>query len=673
MRQIFFLLILVSLFSCKHELERPTWNIDLIFPLIVNEMSIEDVFTSDDFTTTTNDSGFVTLVFQEEIIDANFDSLINLNVRINEESTKLDSVTFSDVSISDTITVGSVINEIPFGPILFPNGSTSTIPSIPGVAQNDTTSIDASEYFETMTLHKGTLIVGLYNGFPTSISNINISLFNAVNQNLIATFDFPFIESGNSVLDSVDIGGMTLDENMVGIIHNMDVEPSIGPVGISYQDAIITTITIHDIGITEATAFFPEQQISEELEEYSFDMEGAELTEIKIKEGIVTINALSTLPDTGRIIYNIPSLKKNGIPFESENIIPPSLNGEMTTITHKFDGYVLDMTGKDGRYGGDTSNTIYTEFFAFIDSTGELVTINQTDSFYSYIDFQLTPEYAKGYLGQDTLFYNTGNLEINAFNKIYSGELDLKNTKITLTIDNYIGADANIVFNHLSVSNDNISIMAGQDQFGEDIIGKIYYIERAIENSSSPPIDPAKTKIILDADNLLEIFPNKINAELDVFLNPNGNQNMTDFLYPDYPIKGLLSAKIPLTFIAKDLILIDTVDINLTNQEEGLEKCFLNIENGFPLDAELRLILLGNNNNILDTLFDNSTIASAKVDNDLIVTEPTTTILESNFNQFEEIKKIIIISNFSTASLDQHVDIYNNYKLHTVLSVKLKK
>ena len=39
----------------------------------------------------------------------------------------------------------------------------------------------------------------------------------------------------------------------------------------------------------------------------------------------------------------------------------------------------------------------------------------------------------------------------------------------------------------------------------------------------------------------------------------------------------------------------------------------------------------------------------------------------------EEIKKIIIISDFSTVSLNQHVNIYNHYKLHTVLSVRFEK
>ena len=68
---------------------------------------------------------------------------------------------------------------------------------------------------------------------------------------------------------------------------------------------------------------------------------GAQIKEIGIKEGLVVINILSTLSDTGRIIYNIPSLSKNGVPFTTENIVPPSVNGEMTKYEFNFDGYKL--------------------------------------------------------------------------------------------------------------------------------------------------------------------------------------------------------------------------------------------------------------------------------------------------------------------------------------------
>ena len=92
---------------------------------------------------------------------------------------------------------------------------------------------------------------------------------------------------------------------------------------------------------------------------FSFDMKSARITKIKVKEGAVTINALSTLPDTGKIEYNIPSLTKNGVPFTSVSVIPPTINGEMTEIAFHFDDYILDLTGQEGRIGGDTVNTIY--------------------------------------------------------------------------------------------------------------------------------------------------------------------------------------------------------------------------------------------------------------------------------------------------------------------------
>ena len=670
-----FLLVLLTIlmfFSCKHELENPNWDVDLIIPVATSEISIENLFNDSNISIVNDNVGLINLIYKNDLVNINLDTLVNLKIRTNEESTTLDSVSFKDVTISDSITIGSVINDVPFGPILFPNGSNTSIPSIPSIAQNDTTLIDASEYFETMTLYRGTLIVSLYNGFPTSISNINISLFNSVSQNLIANFNFPIINSGSTAVDSSDISGLTLDENMIGIIHNMDVESSVGSVNIDYQDAIVTNITLSNIGIIEATAYFPEQEINQTFEEYSFDLNGVELNEVKIKEGIVTINALSTLPDTGRIIYNIPSLKKNGVSFTSVNIIPPSINGEMTTITHNFDGYVLDMTGQDYRVGGDTINTIYTEFIAFIDSTGDLVTINQNDSFYTFIDFNLKPEYAKGYLGQDTISYGPEDITISQFNQIHSGSLNMKEVLMRIKINNFIGANADLVFNQLSASNNELTIMAGVDQYGDNIIGKNYQINSATETGSIPQVNPSLTEIVLDAKDILEIFPNKITSGVDFILNPNGN-GLPGFLYPDYTMNASISAEMPLSFISNNLTLIDTAIVNFNTGSRDIEKLYINIENGFPLEGNISIILIDEFENIIDTIFKDVSISSAELDNQLIVNSSVNTILESDFNNLLDVKKVAIHVDFSTANLEEYIDIYSSYLINLSFSMKLKQ
>ena len=67
----------------------------------------------------------------------------------------------------------------------------------------------------------------------------------------------------------------------------------------------------------------------------------------------------------------------------------------------------MNLKGKEGRIGGDTVNTIYSEMYIYLDSTGELETINQVDSFTLYNIYNITPEYAKGYIGQDTFVINS--------------------------------------------------------------------------------------------------------------------------------------------------------------------------------------------------------------------------------------------------------------------------
>ena len=667
-------LTILLLFACKHELERPTWDVDIIVPLVHSQMNINDMLSDSNLNIIENEEGFVYLVFQQEFIDMNLDTLIKIDAIADEQTHTLDSASFADVVISDTATIGESIIEIPFGTILLPDGSTNSIPAIPNVANEDTINIDASEYFETMTLYKGMLIIEIMNGYPTDLSNMSLSLINTTNQNLIATFSFPVIASGATVSDSISIAGETMDKNLLAILHNMDIIASNGPVLINYSDAVITTITISDIGITNATAIFPEQQLTETLKEHSFDMGGAQIKEIGIKSGTVTIYVLSTLPN-GKMIYNIPSLKKNGLSFTSgEMLIPEANNTELTAFEFNFQGYVLDLTGQNGRLGGDTINTIYTEAYTFIDSTGELETINYTDSFYSYVEFDVTAEYAKGYLGQDTIEFGPETKELTLFNKINADIFDLEKADLKIKFENFIGADAEIEINDFSTSNTNTTISAGMDQNGNTIIGHNYTIDRASLSGNGLPINQSMTEIIIDADEMLEILPDKINTQATFYINPNGQATSDDFLYPDYPIKASMNMEIPLSFIAKNLTLIDTTEISISNQEDlEIDQLFITIKNGLPLDANLKLVLLDNQNLVIDTLLPGTTILAASTDANNLVSQISTTTIQMHYTNFNNVKKLISVASFNSTPINEFISIYNNYTIDITLSAKIKK
>lgn len=668
MKKILFItLTTLLLFACKHELEKPTWDVDVIVPIAHTNMSINNLLPDSELNFTEDNNGFITLVYEEALFNVDYDSLLILETTSEETIIKIDSVDFKDVIIEHIITIGSVINELPFGSILFPNGSQRDIPTIEGVIQNDTINIDASEYFESMTLFNGMLNIELRNGYPTDISNVSFSIYNATNQNLIATFSTSLIESGETYNDSVSVAGESLDYLMIGIINNMDVDASNGSVPINYTDAITTKISITEIKIMQATAYFPNQLLHEEKVEESFELGRARLTEIGIKTGSVIINAVSTLPDTGTIIYTIPSLTKNEEIFETVVKIPPNINGEPTQFTYSFDGYVMDLTGKEGRDGGDTVNTIYATLEAYLDSTGELETINKVDSFYLFNEYFFIPEYAKGYVGKDTLTIGPEIIETDMFDFIQSGSIDLKNAEISIAIDNYIGADASFQINNLSALNDEVEVNALIDN------NFMHFIERAtlLEQNN---INPTNTKINIEANEMLSIFPNKINTNATFYLNPNGQSAIKDFIFPEYPMEVNLALEIPLSLIANELTFTDTNELQIERTTDiDIEKIYITIENSLPFSANLSLILLDESNNIIDTLIYNSTVLQAQLDANNIVTNSETTSIEMEYIDFESVNKIVSISSFNTAQNNEFISIYSSYELDITISAKLNK
>jgi len=666
MRKILFIALTILLFfACKHELERPTWDVDMVLPIAHTQLNINNIITDTLDIITEDENGFISLVYKESLLNVDYESLLLLETTSEETTIKIDSVDFDDVVIEHVITIGSVINEIPLGTWAFPDGSQRDIPAMPGIIQNDTINIDASEYFETMTLYNGMLNLDLTNGFPTDISNVSFALYNSTNQNIIATFSTPLIESGDTYSESVSVAGETLDHLMIGIINNMDVDASNGLVLINYTDAITTKISITEIKIMEATAYFPNQLLHEEKVEESFELGSARLTEIGIKTGSVIINAISTLPDTGTIIYAIPSLTKNGAIFETIVKVPPNTNGEPTQFTFSFDGYIMNLTGEDGRVGGDTVNTIYATLEAYLDSTGELETIHQVDSFYLFNEYSFTPEYAKGYIGQDTLAFGPEIIETDVFNLIQSGNIDLESAKISIAIDNYIGADASFQINNLSALNDETEVSAQIDN------NAMHIIERA-SLSGQNNITPTHTEINIEANEMLAIFPNKINTSATFYLNPNEQSAIEDFLFPAYPMEANLAVEIPLSFIATELTLSNSSEIEIESIEE-IETLYITIENGLPLEAKLELLAIDEAGQVIDTLMANQHILAGLTNAEGKVTKSTSSNLEINNTDLNNIKSIKATASFSTQPQQEYISIYSDYTMNITLSAKVSK
>lgn len=376
--------------------------------------------------------------------------------------------------------------------------------------------------------------------------------------------------------------------------------------------------------------------------------------------------------------YDIPSATLSGVPFAVKDSVvggSPS-NPTIYEKTFSLAGYTIDLRGqKKEKY-----NLITTHLLAYISNRVSYVTVHKADSLYfENSTYDIKPYYGKGYLGKTTISVGPEDSKFSLFNNIKSGILSLPNVNITLDLENAIGADAQIKISKLTSVNTKTSTSI--DLVNSALINKTINIDRATETGlSASPVSPSKKTFYLNNGNsniasLISNLPDKFSYAMQVNINPLGNiSGSNDFIYTDYGIKAKMNVEIPLSAVATNLTLSDTVSMNLSSIKEHEKinsgNLYLYASNGLPFDAAIQLYLLNNVGTKIDSLLipPNNTIASALLGSDQKVSQKVDTkltipITKIKLDRLVQTKKALVIARFNTANQPTPVSIYSNYKL----------
>ena len=82
------------------------------------------------------------------------------------------------------------------------------------------------------------------------------------------------------------------------------------------------------------------------------------------------------------------------------------------------------------------------------------------------------------------------------------------------------------------------------------------------------------------------------------------------------------------------------------------------------------MILLDENQNIIDTVFNNQTITSGFIQNNIVI-EKSTNTLETDGVIFDDVRHIIFDTKFNTDDINTFISIYNDYTIDFLLSAKI--
>jgi hypothetical protein len=395
--------------------------------------------------------------------------------------------------------------------------------------------------------------------------------------------------------------------------YNLDVD--------SLLDVPDTTI-INTFGIPLGTINAPPgYQLFNSTSDTKYASSGASLSRLMIKSGTLQFVIKSKIEEKTDFTYTIRSATKNGVAFTFTTIVPASDGVNDGIYTGSFDiaGYDFDMTGQYK----NTRNAITTNVQVGINANGNTVTITPADNIEVDLTFAaVTPSYAKGYFGLQNSHVAESSL-FALFNQVKGGSLSLEDATVSLNLKNGIGVDATAWINNLT----SINTRTGSSvALTNTLIGAPIDINRALEF----PYTPTYFSQVLNSGNsnikaLMENLPDQLSYDIDLSINPQGNiSNGNDFVYTDKLIDASLDVEVPLSFAAKDLTLIDTVEVKLEPQKEhnriNSATLVLNADNGFPFGAEIQLYLLDDNGKIVDSLVAMDMVDAAPVDANYIVT-----------------------------------------------------
>jgi hypothetical protein len=679
-----FTLMSFLLISCKREFDGPRWNTQVVAPLVKTSLTVKNLL-KDTSTVKTDTNNVIELVNRQQIFDYSLDSLVSLNAPPYHNTVNLSSLQLANDTITKQITLGAIANQLTqqgnsLGALIIlaaESGFPVPFPGITGIHAGPI-NIDISKFFQKATLLSGAMNVQITNGLPITIDNITFSLQNNAASTTIASETFTnILPMTQSPTQSADLSGQTIGSSIGVSINNLDLGS--GLITVDTSAAITVKVSISNIQVSSATAIFPAQDVVNQTNNVTLTGMGDKLlTTAVIEQGTVQAEVYSTAQDTIYFSYSIPSALKNGQIFHFDAVVLPAQPGGNVhqIFNSDFSGYTLNLTGQDHLM--DTFNTFYNTLVGRINYTGRIVSLSLKDS----LDITLTlqnakPSYVKGYLGQDTIAVGPASSGLDVFNNISAKTLDFSSTQMSVEFDNAIGVNAQGELNQLTAYNTTKGTNA--TLIGPSL-NKEYTIAPAIFAT------PVPTTVITNIDlttgtnavSLLNLLPNKVSYQGQVQTNPAGNTNTySDFAQAGVDLKAYLNITIPLSLIASNLVLSDTVQfagttLNTNTFQNG--NFNLIVTNGFPLDASITMYFINQYGTKLDSLITTPVIqpapidpVSGKVTGSKVTTIPFSFTSARLNNILQNSNRVIFTAKFNTDPANKHVTLYSDYAIQFVL------
>jgi len=613
--------LLALFYACRPDLEPADWQVEALAPVLKTRINLLDLPELDSTVQIASD-GQLQIIFSESVANLKPGEIAPPFNEQFENTANLQNITIGQRVVRNDISLGQVAGQLGLqGALLIAaNGTNQVIPPISGVGPSNF-NIDATDYFQSITLRDGWMVLRLENNFPIDISNLQYGIQNTNAGNFILQNTLASLPSGAVHYDSVQlINNFLIEGNLVASLINLDSPGSNGnTVLVDTSDALSLQLTLDKLDPVSATAVFPAQDLFNETAEAFIYPPSALLTSVHVAQGDIFMDAYSTINDSVNLQYILPGAVNNGNILQFVRVIPAAQPGQLVNefVTIPVTNYTLDMQGMPG--STNNHNTFYTTFIGSIDSTGRIINLSLQDSVYVRTGINnLIADRGYGFLGYDTIVGNE-RVALESVSGFFEGSFELDDVQLALEVKNYIGAPFALKVNSLKAHSTTETKSLSWNQLGFE-----FSIPRAFESVPGAQPSPGVFTINLDKtssniQDLVEILPEEVEFGIEAYMNHNlPSTDFSQFLNTNYGIEADLQATIPLQVGLDSIAFQDSVEFtyNSLDQDWRLEggDLIIKADNSFPFDVNVEIILHNNGWEVLDTLRATDLIAAAPVD-----------------------------------------------------------
>jgi len=452
------------------------------------------------------------------------------------------------------------------------------------------TTIELNQ-FNNISFINGNLTIGIQNNLPVGIENIDIELLTGLDD--IGLLQFSNIEVGETQYMSSDLSGKSIDNNISSNFLQLNLQ-EVDPMNeylITPNTGIKIFFIIEDINVSNVTMSFDDQSLTDYETLIDFELEnGEQIHNLELLTGKIIYNISSSIDSDLSFKLTLPSATIDGEIFESVQIVSSGNNSTYGEID--ISDVIIDLTSDFTQ----PYNKIPIHFEVFIDSGNELITLTNDD--YAEVNFSfsdLSIKYADGYFGdyEIDLGGDIVDIDLQIFEDFDSG-LILDDPQFIIRVFNSVGVGA--------------SINAGLNAFSPNLDNAIFSFNEIIESPStiggvieqSWVYDKNNSTI----ENIIALPPQQIEYFGSANLNGSISGNL-NFITSDSKMTLGVEVDFPMSLNIANISLKDTIVINEIENVNNIESLslFMNIDNGFPLDTKLDILLRDSVSNVtFDTL-----------------------------------------------------------------------